>query len=113
MQRQLALPQLYPLRQQLVLLVNLFSEFTDVFYTFWGIMPIEVLHLMQDTVDEGHDAHGQRHLGTLLQVATLVLLHTQTGLSHLLVLLFQLVVERAVLFLLLVQVVKEPQQEQQ
>ena len=47
-------------------------------------MPGDFLHFMQDAVYEGQDAHGQRYLGTLLQMEAFVLSDTQTGLKHLL-----------------------------
>ena len=68
---------------------------------------------MQYAVDEGQDAHGQRHLGALFQLAALVLLHPQASLGHLFVLFFQEVIQLMVLFLFLVQVVEQPEQAQQ
>ena len=85
----------------------------DIFYAFLVVVTIEVLHFMQDAVDERHDAHGQRNLGTLLEMAPLVLLDAQTGFGYLFVLLLQQVVQRVVNALLAVQMVEQPKQEQQ
>ena len=68
---------------------------------------------MANAVDEWQDAHRHRNLGTLFQVAALITLHSQTGLSDLFLLLFQQVVKLAVFFLLTIHAVEEPQQEDQ
>ena len=72
-----------------------------------------MIHFMEDTVDKRQDAHSQRHLGALFQLATLVFLHAQSGLCHLFVLLLQQIVERMVFFLFLIQLVEKPEEEEQ
>ena len=68
---------------------------------------------MQNTVDERKNAHGERNLGALFQLAALVALYAQPGLSHLLVLLLQQVIKLVVLLLFPVEMVEEPQEEEQ
>ena len=72
-----------------------------------------MIHFMEDTVDKRQDAHSQRHLGALFQLATLVFLHAQSGLCHLFVLLLQQIVERMVFLLFLIQLVEKPEEEEQ
>ena len=71
MQAELALPQLYPLREQVVLLVNLVREFSDVFHGVTAVLTVKMVDGVKDAVDEGGNAVDQRHLGALLQVAAL------------------------------------------
>ena len=85
-QAERTLAHLNPLRQHLVVLVDLVGEFRDVLVAFLpdrlcfvGIsQPIDLVY---HAVDERGDAIDKRHLGTLLQIATLVVGHMEA--SHL------------------------------
>ena len=59
MHAQFTLSQLNPLGKQLILLVDIVCQFTNVIQTF-GIVTMlrDLLHLMTDAVDEGQNAHG-------------------------------------------------------
>ena len=63
---------------------------------------------MADAVDKWQDTHGQRYLGTLFQMATLITLHTQTSLGNLLLFLFQHIVKLVVVLLATVQTIEQP-----
>ena len=103
--------------QQVVLLVNLVCQFSDIFQLGIEIstLPVvgQVVDGIQNAVDEGQNAHDLRHLGTLLHVAPLGLLDTQTADAQLIGLQLQEVVELMVLLATLVEMVEQPQQEQQ
>ena len=72
---------------------------------------LQAFRLMQDAVDERQDADCQRHLSSLFQKAAFVLLYPQPCLVHLLVLLFQKVVELAIDLPLAILTTKEQQEE--
>ena len=115
METQLSLAQLYPLRQLVVLLIDIISQFADIVQTLGIVGIIGILSnlvcLMTNAVDKWQNTHRHRYLGTLLQVAALIALHTQTGLGNFLVLLLQQVVILRILLTLTIETVEEPQQE--
>ena len=108
MQVQFSLTKLYPLCQQLVLLVDVIGQLADILDMILLVLAIQVFHFVEDAVDKGQDTHRLRHLGALFEMATLILRHTQAGLGHLVVLLFQQIVQAVIFLALLVQSVEEP-----
>ena len=121
-QGQFTLAQLNPLGQQVVLRIDVIGQFADVFYVLriirrrlrmYAVWIVQVFGFMQNTVDERKDAHGERNLGALFQLAALISLHAQSGLSHLFVLLLQQVIKLVVFLLFPVEMVEEPQEEEQ
>ena len=114
---QLTLTQLYPLCEDIIIIVDLVGELTDIGKTLLFAVVVEGIQtadLMEDAVNEGRDAIDERELGALLQMAALIVFETQLAGSHIVLTLFNLVFELAVTaFLTLVQTVEEPQQEHQ
>ena len=80
-QAKLALAQLNPMGKHIVLLVDVISEFADVFLR---LLRIQMPYFMDDAVDERRDAIDERDFGTLLQCQPLAFLYTQSGHGQLL-----------------------------
>ena len=95
------MPHLYPLGEYVVVVVDAVSEFSHIGISLstlllcvaTAVLTHKAIHFASDTVDERHDAIGQRHLGTLFQIALLVLqkllAHETRLLAELLVLLLE------------------------
>ena len=64
MQIQLSLPQLNPARQQIVLLIDVVGEFTDIVQL--TVVVRVMVNGIKDAVYQRRDTHDERHLGTLL-----------------------------------------------
>ena len=114
MKIQLALTQLNPLRQHIVLFVNLVGQFTDVIQTILTVSSIgtsQTAHLVADAVDERENAHNHRHLGTLVKMAALGFLDTQPTHLQVFSFLLQQVDQLVVVLAAAIEVVEEPQQE--
>ena len=102
--------------QHVVLLVDLVSQFTDIFYFSFLLLISQIVESadgMDNAVNKGHRGIDKRHLGTLLQVATLVSLNVKTRQCQILTALLQQFIEfiTRLVFLSLVQVVKKPEHE--
>ena len=90
-----------------VVIVDLVSQLADVVHT----VVCRSRNGMPDPVDEGSDGVHQRYFGPLLQIQTFVVFQAQTTHGHLIAPLFQQIFHRGILFLLLVEMVEEPQRE--
>ena len=117
MEIQLALPQLNPLRQKVVLLVDIVGKFTNVFTLHFSVTFVfallfnnrrQMVDGIENAVNERQDAHGHRNLGTLLQQTALVLFDAQPHSSNLFTALFQQVCQLLVFLLLTIVTAEEP-----
>ena len=90
MQAQLALSQLNPTCQQVILLIDVISKFTDIIQltVVLGIM----VNGIKNAVNERCNTHDERNLSTLFQVTAFVVADAQASFRHFLVLLFQKIV---------------------
>ena len=77
MQAKLALLKLYPIGKHLVILVYLVEQLAYVLYAILAIAVVEAGNLMNHAIDERSDIAYKRHLGTLLEILSLVLLNLQ------------------------------------
>ena len=75
------MPHLYPLGENVVVVVDAISKFCHIGISLCtlllrvatAVLTHKTIHFTSDAVDERHDAIGQRHLGTLFQIALFVL----------------------------------------
>ena len=116
MKIQLALTQLNPLRQHIVLFIDLIGQFSDVIQTFLrvgGINSSETADLMTDTVYERQNTHNHRYLGTLVEMATLGFLNTQPAHLKVFGFLLQKIDQLMIVLAATIEIVEQPQQEHQ
>ena len=113
MQAEVALTQLDPIGEHLVIVVDLVGEFADIFQPFLATLPLQTTGLVDDTIDEGGDAADERYLRPLFKIQSLSILHTQSLHSQFLTPLFKQIVGDILTSVLTVHVIKQPQREQQ
>ena len=90
MQAQLALSQLNPSCQQVVLLIDVVGKFTDIIQL--AVVPGIMVNGIKNAVNKWCNTHDERNLSTLFQVTAFVVADAQASFSHFLVLLFQKIV---------------------
>ena len=116
METQVALTQLNPIGQHIVVFVDLVREFTDIvefLLTPLASHQVLVIRLVDDAVDKWRDAIDEGDLGTLLQTESLAILHPEPLYSQLLVPLFEEVVGDVLTPFAAIHVVEEPEQERE
>ena len=108
-QTKLALTQLNPVGQHIVVVVNLIGQLVNV----CQITLLGRSHLVKDAIDEGRDAIDERYLCTLFKIAALTALYAQELGCQFLFLQIEEVVIRILVAVLAVHVIEEPQRENQ
>ena len=112
---QLTLTQLNPLRQQVVLFVDFVRQFADVIQVFLVVLLFwirrvvyipQMVHRIEDAVNEWRYAIDERHFGTLLQMAAFQFLQVQTTYMQFVGFLLQYVVQLVVILAFPVQVIE-------
>ena len=109
MQAEFTLTQLDPVSKHLVIVDNLIGQFTDVSH----IAAMGRLHLVENAVDKRCDRIDERHLGPLLEVSPLAVLHPEAHGRQLLSPLFENIVGNLLVAGLAVHVIEEPEREEQ
>ena len=114
---QFTLTELYPLSKNIIVIVDLVCKFTDIGETLLLAGSIEIVQttdFVNDSIDKWRNTIDEGNLSTLLQMTTLVIFQTQLANRHIILSLFKFVFELAIASLfLLIQMVKEQQQEYQ
>ena len=113
MQAKLALLKLYPIGKYLVIFINLVEQLAYVLNALLAVVVAEAGNLMNHAIDERSDITYKRHLGTLLEILSLVLLNLQQLCGQLFTLLLVKVIGFLSLRLFLVEVIEQPQREEQ
>ena len=115
MQAKFALAQLNPVCKHIVIRIDLVDKFANIRKSFVAIGSIilKSRYLVYHSVDERSDVTNQRYFSTLLKIASLIILNLQHLRSQLLTLLLECIIWLVILSLPFVQIVKQPQREQQ
>ena len=109
MQAEVALTQLDPVGEHLVIVIDLIGKLADIFEPFLATLPLQTVGFVDDTVDEGRDAADERNLRPLFEVQTLSVLHTQALHSQFLTPLLKQIVGNILTGMFAVHVVEQPQ----